>query len=106
MIIVIGYYRMVNTIRHFSSQKCQKIMVHHMDVGGGSRCLVPAGSLTPKQWGEAQAMAISRGTGLKPWDVGKPRTTMLERCLEDGMSGPVGGHPKSNILLLDYTGLT
>ena len=41
---------MVNTIRHFSSQKCQKIMVHHMDVGGGSRCLVPAGSLTPKQW--------------------------------------------------------
>jgi len=106
VIIVIGYYHMVNTIRHFSSQKCQKIMVHHMDVGGGSRCLVPAGSLTPKQWGESPSYGNFKGNRFKTMGCGKPRTTMLERCLEDGMSGPVGGHPKSNILLLDYTGLT
>jgi len=41
-----------------------------MDVGGGSRCLVPAGSLTPKQWGENPSYGNFKGNRFKTMGCG------------------------------------
>lgn len=94
MIIVIGYYHMVNTIRHFSSQKCQKIMVHHMDVGGGSRCLVPAGSLTPKQWGESPSYGNFKGNRFKTMGCGETPNNYVGKVLGGWHEWASGGPPK------------
>lgn len=45
-------------------------MVHHMDVGGGSRCLVPVGSLMPKQWGENPSYGKFKGNRFKTMACG------------------------------------